>query len=102
MAENKKMKNSDAIWFAKFAAELIRRYPSTVPMFEEEFNTVFAQYKAQPKQPVNRMLFYVYCELCLFGCIGKENIIGKVLRLFSETVLDHSQLLSHGSLKTRQ
>ena len=55
-------------------------------MFEEEFNTVFAQYKAQPKQPVNRMLFYVYCELCLFGCIGKENIIGKVLRLFSETV----------------
>lgn len=96
------MKNSDAIWFAKFAAELIRRYPSTVPMFEEEFNTVFAQYKVQPKQPVNRMLFYVYCELCLFGCIGKENIIGKVLRLFSETVLDHSQLLSHGSLKTRQ
>ena len=94
LAENKKMKNSDALWFAKFASELIRRYPSTTEMFEEEFNAVFAQYKTQPKQPVNRMLFFVYCELCLFGCIGKENIIGKILRLFSENVA-HDAVLPH-------
>ena len=86
LSENKKIKSSDALWFAKFAIELIRRYPSTREMFESEFTTILTECKTKPAQPINRHVFFVYCELCLMGCVGKENTIGRLLRILMDHV----------------
>lgn len=89
MSEGKKIKESDIPIIAKFIVEVIRRYPSTVEMLETVFQEALKAVgttKLAIAQTIKKNLFLLYCELCLCGIVGKETIIGKMLKAMVEAV----------------
>lgn len=89
VSEGKKIKESDIPIIAKFIIEVIRRYPSTVEMLETAFQEslkVIGTTKLAIAQTIKKNLFLLYCELCLCGIVGKEAMVGKMLKAMVEAV----------------
>lgn len=69
--------------------EVIRRYPSTVEMFENYFQEALKPIgctNEKDLEGLKKNIFILYCELCLLGTIGKENIVGKALKTMTDLI----------------
>lgn len=87
--ESKKIKETDIPIIAKFIIEVIRRYPSTVEMFESSFQESLKTIGSRTEkgmQAIRKNVFLLYCELCLCQIVGKENIVGKMTKSISEII----------------
>ena len=72
--ESKKIKETDIPVIAKFIIEVIRRYPSTVEMFESSFQESLKTIGSRTEkgmQAIRKNVFLLYCELCLCQIVGK-------------------------------
>ena len=74
---------------ALYVVEVVRRYPSTVPMFEELFQEQLKSIAPRPS-PIDvssiRNIILLFCELCLCGVIAKENTVGKMIKILEENI----------------
>lgn len=103
VSEGKKIKESDIPIIARFIVEVIRRYPSTVEMLETVFQEALKAVgttKLAIAQTIKKNLFLLYCELCLCGIVGKETIIGKMLKAMVEAV-SSSEVFLYDSIHFR-
>lgn len=98
VSEGKRVKESDIPVIARFIVEVVRRYPSTVEMFESFFQDSLKLIGSQNEkaiQSMKKMVFLLYCELCLCGVIGKENVVGKMLKAVIDTVSSKDVCMFH-------
>ena len=69
--------------------EVIRRYPGTVEMFDSSFQESFkaiGSRNLKEQDAIKKIIFLLYCELCLLGVIGKENVIGKAMKAMLDVI----------------